>query len=659
MIIFENVHKQYGPQVVLRDVSFRVHPGERVGVVGPNGAGKSTLFGLITGAVSPDRGQVRLRNGLRLGHVRQQLGTPPERQASVLEYTENALPELQRIERSLEELEERLARTGPNGEDDLRRLGELQTRFEHLGGYRLRNRAETVLSGLGFSTDQFRRPFAEFSGGWQMRAELARALTASPDILLLDEPTNYLDVPAVEWLQGFLRGFAGTLLLISHDRFLLNSLTTTTLEALAGNVTRYPGNYDAYVTGRRQRREQAEAARRNKERRRRQIERFVERFRAKNTKASQVQSRIKMLERMDADEENAASAPPSLPKWDLRLPQPARSGLDVARLDEVGLSYDGGRTWVFRHVSLRIERGERLAVVGLNGMGKTTLLRILAGRLEPSEGRCRIGARVVRGYVAQDSSQTLDPNRTVFETALAARGEHGLTAGDVRSFLGAFRFAGAAVDKAVGVLSGGEKVRLGLACVLLDPPNFLILDEPTTHLDIPSREALEQALKHYAGTLCLVSHDIAFVRAVAQGILSMDERGVRRYFGGYDYFREKRAAELAESASACEGRGADQERAAADNRRLKRQRAARRRQELYRKRRPLEKRMSAAEARVDRLETEREDILAELGADTAAARRAELNRRLAQIGAEIRAATAEWEDAAVAIEELLEKFDGD
>ncbi|NOY79984.1 MAG: ABC-F family ATP-binding cassette domain-containing protein [Kiritimatiellaeota bacterium] len=657
MIIFENVCKQYGPQVVLRDVSFRVHPGERVGVVGPNGAGKSTLFGMITGAVSPDRGEVRLRNGLRLGHVRQQLGRPPERRASVLEYTENALPELQRIERALEELEERLARNGRGGEDDLRRLGELQTRFEHLGGYRLRNRAEAVLSGLGFAAEQFQRPFAEFSGGWQMRAELARALTATPDILLLDEPTNYLDVPAVEWLQGFLRGFTGTLLLISHDRFLLNSLTTTTLEALAGNVTRYPGNYDAYVAGRGQRREQAEAARRNSERRRRQIERFVERFRAKNTKSSQVQSRIKMLERMDAEEKKVAPAPPPLPQWDLRLPQPARSGLEVARLDDVGLSYDGGRTWVFRGVSLRIERGERLAVVGLNGMGKTTLLRILAGRLEPSEGRCRIGARVLRGYVAQDSSQTLDGNRTVFETALAARGEHGLTAGEVRSFLGAFRFSAEAIDKPVDVLSGGEKVRLSLACVLLDPPNFLILDEPTTHLDIPSRQALEQALTRYAGTLCLVSHDIAFVRAVAQGILSMDERGVRRYFGGYDYFREKRAAELAESPLPGERRRAE-DRASADARRLKRQRAARRRQELYRERRPLEQQMNAAEARVTRLEAEREDILAELSTGAAAGRRAELNRRLGEIGTEIQHVTTEWEDAAVALEDLLEQFGG-
>ena len=651
MIDFQNVSKSYGTQDVLRESSFRIQAGERVGIVGPNGAGKSTLFALLTGAITPDCGAVSIPHDARIGHMRQQL-RPDEVATTLLEYAEDALPELHDLLAKIHQLEHEFPQLAHRDRDDaLRVLGDCQTEFEHLGGYELRHRAEAALGGLGFATEDFQRPFADFSGGWQMRAELARVLVSRPDILLLDEPTNFLDVPAVEWLHDYLGTFAGTLLLISHDRYLLNTLAGVTLEVMQHRVTRYNGNYDHYVDARRERYEQLLAAHRNQQQRRGQIERFVERFRAKNTKASQVQSRLKMLDRMEEIEIPAHVIRP--PKID--LPSPSRCGAYVMTLENAGASYAPAQ-WVFRHVDLTLERGEKVAVIGPNGRGKTTLLRALADKLDLAEGRRQPGHNVQIGYQSQDFTDTMRPDFTVFETILkAAPQKNGTT---VRNLLGGFGFHGDAVDKPVSVLSGGEKMRLGLARLLVNPPNFLILDEPTTHLDIAAREALQEALRHFDGTICFVSHDVEFVRAVATTVLALEPGGVKRYYGGYDYYREKIEEEriaVAQTERSEETRTAAVPGTREDRKARKRQEADARR-ELARRRKPLEKKMTSAERHLETLEEERDMLLQQLESSEGQLNYARTNRRLQEIQEQIEKMTRTWEDAALAVEALQEEL---
>ena len=650
MIDFRNVSVGFGAQQVLDEVSLRINRGERVGVVGPNGAGKSTLFGLLTGEMTPDRGDIDLPRDLRISHLRQQL-KPVTSDVNLLEYSENALPALIEIQREIESIEAGMdAADEKERERFLKRLGALQTEFEHLGGYAISSRAQAALGGLGFKKSDFHQPFASFSGGWQMRAELARALVADPDLLLLDEPTNFLDIPAVEWLQKYLRDYKGTLVMISHDRFMLNSLTTVTVEVAGGMLTRYAGNYNRYEEDCKLRHEQLEAARGNQDRRREQIEKFVERFRAKNTKSSQVQSRLKMLEKMDEIEiPRVVMRAPRI-----RVPKPPLCGLEIVRLEEAGITYDG-QTWVLKNLDLRIERGEKLALVGMNGMGKTTLLKTIAGRLPLNEGRRVVGNNVVMGYQAQDFAETMDPTKTVLETARAAALQ--VSEREIRGLLGGFFFSGDAVDKKVAVLSGGEKMRLAFARMLLNPPNVLLLDEPTTHLDIASREALENALADYAGTVCLVSHDIEFTRHVAQGILAMTPAGVRRFPGGYDYYHEKMEAEERTRKTSpvtreAGGGSADGEGDPGADKKAQRRERAQRREEVNQRRRPLEKLVKDSEKRLADLEREQDELTGELMKPRQDTDYAKLNRRLSEIHASLADTVERWERASRELEGL-------
>lgn len=530
MIDFIQVTKRFGTQEVLVDVSFRVNAGEHVGVVGPNGAGKSTIFNLISGEMSTDRGDVSLPKNVRIGHLHQQLHAYAQTD-SLIDYATDSIPDLKTIHTEIHELEQTLE-TKENSEQTLKRLGELQHEYEHLGGYEMKSRAEAALSGLGFKESEFNNPFKSFSGGWQMRAELVRVLIARPDILMLDEPSNYLDLPAVEWLQRFLRGFSGTMLLISHDRYLLETLTDRTIEIHGGNAVKYAGGYTYYIKERELRHQQQAAAYRNYMEQKEQLESFIRRFRAKSTKAAQVQSRVKMLEKMEA-----VRRPPRPPQAaNMRIAEPPRCGAHIMQLENIGFSYDGER-WIFRHVDLDIQNGQKIAIVGYNGMGKTTLLRLLAGTLTPDEGTLREGHKVVLGYQSQEFAETMPPEKTVLGVVREANSV--VSEGDVRGLLGSFGFSGDAVTKQVSVLSGGEKIRLAFARIFINPPNFLLLDEPTTHLDIQGREGLEKAIREYPGTVCLVSHDVAFVRGAADRIVSINEDGVSSFPGGYDYYLEK------------------------------------------------------------------------------------------------------------------------
>lgn len=632
MIEFQGVYKQYGPQDVLVDAAFRVTSGERLGIVGPNGAGKSTIFALIEGVSAPDRGAILLPKHVRLGHLRQQLNAHAV-ETSLLGYTERAIPKVEALGDEIEDVETAMSSSAEADRSRmLERLGRLQTEFEHLGGYELRTRAEKALGGLGFEEGSFGRPFRTFSGGWQMRAELARTLIGQPDILLLDEPSNYLDLPAVEWLQRYLREFPGTLLLISHDRYLLESLTSVTLEIERGRVTRYAGNFAYYLREREGRRDRQAAAHKNQQRKRQQIERFVERFRAKNTKATQVQSRIKMLEKME--EVDAPEDGPDLTR--IRIAPPPHCGAEVARLEGVGHSYDGAR-WVLRGVDLAIQRGEKIALVGYNGMGKTTLLRILAGALDPREGKRRLGHQVVVGYQSQEFAETMPPAKSALEIVRAAA--PGASERDVRSLLGSFGFSGPQADKPCEVLSGGEKIRLAFARIFIRPPNLLILDEPTTHLDIHGRRALETALREFAGTLCLVSHDIAFVRAVAEQIVALVPPDIVRYAGGYDYYCEKSAASLASADSAAPAVSKPREQVRSPRGRAGRaQRHAR--QQAVRQ----------AEKAIADLEQEQQTLAATLAGGDGVDYEA-VNRRLAELQDELDRCMQAWEQAMAALEE--------
>lgn len=653
MIEFQSVSKAFGAQVIVRDASIRVGNGERVGIVGANGSGKSTLFALLRGELSPDAGEILVPQRTVIGHLRQRL-TLEEQARPLLEFAEDSLPELRDLGDEIHRLEAELpGLDGAGREATLARLGEAQTQYEHLGGYEVRHRAESALSGLGFNPEDSLRPLAEFSGGWQMRAELARVVSGRPDVLCLDEPTNFLDLPAVEWLNGFLADFPGTLLLISHDRYLLNRLTKVTVELCNGMVTRYAAPYDEYVLLRDERVQQLQAARRNQEKKREQTERFIERFRYKATKANQVQSRVKMLEKMETIHVPEDVLHPPV----IRLPQPQRAGAEVIRLAGVSFAYADAPP-IYSGLDFSLQRGERAAIVGYNGSGKTTLLRLLAGRLEPAAGKRTLGHNVTIGYLAQESAETMPSGQTVFEVAKrAARADFGEA--NLRSLLGALRFGGDTVEKSVDVLSGGERMRLALARILVNPPNLLFLDEPTTHLDIASRKALEDALQKYGGTLCLVSHDVEFVRHVATRVFEVRDRHVVEYFGGYDYFREKKAAEErgetgpAPAVDLSDALPSPPPPKGADRRKQRRERAQER-QRLSVRRKPLEQVVARCEHRIEELETEQQSLAAELGESPSPERVRTINSRLTEIPKEVAAHTEEWETAATKLEAIGE-----
>lgn len=644
MIEFRDVSVRYGPEALFEHASFKINAGERVGIVGPNGSGKSTLFKLILGELSPDTGDVIAEGTPRIGFVRQHL-EPDSPEQTLLQYCLEGIPGFERTERAIARLEEALAteRDPAAKARMLRELGEANTRFEQMGGYSLEARVKESLGGLGYAVEDFARPFATFSGGWRMRAELSRVLASKPELLLLDEPSNYLDLPAVEWLQRFLRGFEGTLVLISHDRYLLRAITRVTIEVDGGTVTRYNGPLDTYLRDREVRYQQLLQAKANQDRKREQLERFIERFRAQATKAAQAQSREKQLEKLEAIKLPARSRSAGY----LRLPKAPHAGAEIVRLEDAAYAYPGADHPIFRHLDLRVMNGDKIAIVGYNGMGKTTLLRVLAGVRKPTEGKAVFGYHVAPGYQSQDLAETMDPDATVFATAKAAAGA--LPEKELRNRLGGFGFDADDCAKPVKVLSGGEKIRLAFLRLFLNPPNFLLLDEPTTHLDLEGRERLQQAVRDYDGTVVLVSHDVEFVRGTAENILEISRRGIRRFHGGYDYYQEKIAEEapLREDAPS-----APAPPKAASSKELRRQRAQERAAKAPEVKR-LRRRVEAAEAAIAKLESEQEALTAALGDGTLDAQGlADAGKRLRAIQFDLAKLTLEWEEAATALEAL-------
>jgi ATPase subunit of ABC transporter with duplicated ATPase domains len=525
MISFTNVTKQYGAQVLFVDASFQVNPGEKVGLVGPNGAGKTTIFRLITGDESADDGAVERPRKMTVGYFRQDVGDLRGR--SVLHETIAGAGEVAELGDELGALEQRMAAAGDDLERVIERFGEVQARYQELGGYELEARAQKILAGLGLSPEQITGDVGHLSGGWKMRVALARILLMRPDTLLLDEPTNYLDLESILWLEQFLREYPGTVVMTCHDRDVMNRVVKKIVEIDGGQVRSYTGDYDFYEQAR-----ALEATRREAEYERQQAMlakelRFVERFRAQAAKAAQVQSRLKKLDKIERLE-----PPRRLVEKQFEFRRPARSGDDVIKVQAVRKAY--GARVVHGGLDLLVRRGERWAVMGENGAGKSTLLKMVAGVLTPDGGEVALGASVAMGYFAQHQMEQLDGEATVVEELQAHAPTAGL--GVLRNLAGAFGFQGDDVEKPVRVLSGGERARLALAKILYDAPNLLVLDEPTNHLDLVTKRALVKALRAYEGTLMFVSHDRAFLRALATRVLELSPAGPRVYGGSYDEY---------------------------------------------------------------------------------------------------------------------------
>jgi len=531
MIQVEAIAKGYAGQRILVDLSWRIPDRERIGLVGPNGAGKTTLCRLLAGVEEPDEGRIVRPRETTVGYLPQEAAGSPE--GSVLAEALAGFADVWQVEREMEEVAARLAAASATESDALTaRYGDLQHRFEALGGYRLETEANAILSGLGFRPPEFTRPLSEFSGGWRMRAMLARLLLQRPSLLLLDEPTNHLDIESLEWLESFLADYEGTVVLVSHDRYFLNRMVTSIAELAPSGLTVYPGDYDEYLVQRQARRELLEAQARNQAKRIAEIERFIERFRYKASKARQVQSRVKMLDRIDRIQvEREARV------IRFAFPQPPRTGRRVATLKGIHKAY--GDNVVYAGVDFEVERGARAALVGPNGAGKSTLLKMLAGALPFDRGERTLGAHVAVHYYAQHQLDALTASLTVLEELERAAPELGQTR--LRTILGTFLFSGDAVEKRIAVLSGGEKARVALAKMLVRPAALLCMDEPTNHLDLASREVLEEALAAFPGTIVFISHDRYFINRIATGIVEINRGALVTYLGSYDDYLDTKA----------------------------------------------------------------------------------------------------------------------
>ena len=537
MISLDNLTVSYGGWTLFDGISFLINEKDRIGLVGKNGAGKTTLLRIITGEQQPSEGAVTINGECSIGYLPQQMRVADT--TTLKAEAEKAFDEVLRLEAEIASLTAEIAeRTDYESEEYealLHRLNDAQDRYHILGGDTREADIEKTLLGLGFKRTDFDRATSEFSGGWRMRIELAKLLLRRPSIFLLDEPTNHLDIESIQWLEEYLKNYNGAVLLISHDRAFLDNVTTRTVELSLGQIYDYKVPYSKFVELRAERRAQQQAAYENQQRMIEKTEEFIEKFRYKPTKSNQVQSRIKQLERLErieVEEEDLATL-------NIKFPPAPRSGQIVAEVKEVGKAF--GEKRIFSDFTFTLERGQKIALVGRNGEGKTTMARMLLGELEQSEGTIKLGANVNIGYYAQNQDDLMDGDFTVFDTL------DRVAVGDIRTrlrdILGAFLFRGEDIDKKVKVLSGGERSRLAMARLMLEPYNLLILDEPTNHMDMRSKDILKRAIQKYDGTVVVVSHDRDFLDGIVDRVYEFRDGGVKEYLGGIYYFLEKRKVE--------------------------------------------------------------------------------------------------------------------
>jgi len=544
MVNLSNIRIAYGERILFKDSSLLIRPMDKIGLVGPNGSGKSTIFRLITGEEHPDDGTVSIDPGIILGYFSQDVGEMTGK--SALQEVLEGAGRVHELNLQMSEMEHTMAdqdqmeKMSDEAMDRfMNRYGEIQMEFQTLGGYDLESNARAILDGLGIPESRQNQSLDSFSGGWKMRIALARILLLNPDVLLMDEPTNHLDIESIIWLESWLKSFKGALMMTSHDREFMTRICSRTIEASGETINIYSGDYDFYLREREIRREQLVAASRRQQAMLAKEEEFIARFAARASHAAQVQSRVKMLEKMER-----VVIPPDPKVMKFKFSPCPRSGDVVVRMDNLAKTWpleDGGVHPVFSGISGVVERGNKIALTGINGAGKSTLLKVLAGLTEATEGTAETGASVSAGYFSQYSGDSLNMNNTVFEELAALLPTESV--GAIKNLLGAFQFSGDDSDKKIGILSGGEKSRVMLASLLARPLNFLMLDEPTNHLDIASREVLLEALQAFEGTVIIVSHDRYFLKHLANRVFEIDHGAMKIYEGDYSYYLEKKGEE--------------------------------------------------------------------------------------------------------------------
>lgn len=650
MIFLTNVAKFYGGKPLFRQATVSVHRGDRIGIVGPNGAGKSTILGMMEGTVSPDEGEVSVEKRIRKGVLPQEL--VPGTDAPVLEEVMNVSDELRFTKERLSQLEHEmglLSEDSPHMEAMIEELGHLQHEFERFDGYTLEARALKVLAGLGFRPEDAYRPWGQFSGGWRMRVALAKILLAEPDVLLLDEPTNHLDLESLLWVEDYLSTYKGAIILVSHDRAFLNKIVSRIVEVDRGRVTSYTGDYDEFERTKQMQEGVILSAYRSQQEKIKRIQKFIDQNRVKARTASRVQSRVKMLEKMERVE------PPAKSKT-LRFsfPQPPHSGRRVLEIN--GLTKRYGSLTVYEGFNFSMERGDRVGLVGPNGAGKSTLLKIMAGILPYDEGTVKYGHMVEPGYFAQHQYESLNSARSILEEAYSV--SPALTEQEVRNLLGAFLFSGDDVYKKVSVLSGGEKSRLALVKILLAPPNLLLMDEPTNHLDIPSCEILEDALRSFRGTLVLITHDRRLMNSICTGVLEIHEGSAEFYHGNYEDYRYKKG--LMERYPAQEipvepETPSVQQEAPRESRKEKRRREAEARSALFKQQAPIKRKIQQIEKELHTKEARKREIEALMADPAIYEEKSKILPLLEEdpvLGKEIEELESRWEELQTRLEEL-------
>jgi ATP-binding cassette subfamily F protein 3 len=587
MITLSSIQKQFGSKTLFKNCSFQIGVRDRIGLIGPNGSGKTTLFKMILGEDSADGGEIRIAKGAKIGYLPQEvISLKGDR---VLEEVLKGATGITSLQDKMKILEEELSSMEDPKEQErvAKEYGKLQERYTILGGYGLESEAKQILQGLGFKEMDFNRATDELSGGWLMRIVLARILLQAPDLLLLDEPTNHLDLESLIWLENFLINYPGAMVIVSHDRVFLNHLIDRIAEIEAEKIDFYYGDYDHYLEEKEARRQILEATYKTQQKKIEQTERFIERFRAKNTKSSQVQSRIKMLEKLERIE-----LPQEKKEIRFQFPAPKRSGHRVVEVKHLHKHY--GETVVYQGIDLHLFRGDKVALVGPNGAGKSTLLKVLAGVLEFEKGELLLGKDVTLAYFAQHQFDLLNLENTVFEEILSIATDESQT--ELRTLLGTFLFSGDDVEKKVSVLSGGEKSRLILAKMLLKPSNFLLLDEPTSHLDIPSRNVLEMALKQFQGTICFITHDRHLINRIANKVIEIDHGIPNIYLGNYDdYLYKKQQIQLEEDQKRALQKGEPSKKRSPNKVKEEKKRKAQQMDQLRRQLSNLEKRLQQIE----------------------------------------------------------------
>ncbi len=603
MLQFDNISLFFGERALFNKISTVINPGERIGLVGPNGAGKSTLLKIIAGEQNPDEGKVILSSASTVGYLPQD-GVDPDPSLTVLGEVEHAFDDIKKLESEYEKAHQELEKYNPGSDEHQKALeeyGRIQHQLENRGAYSLQSEIERVLKGLGFTESDFIRPTTEFSGGWLMRIALAKLLLRQPTYLMLDEPTNHLDIESLQWIESFLKNYDGTVIVVSHDRAFLNSITTRTMALSKGRMDDYAGNYNFYEE---KYAEQQELIRKKYENQKQEIketERFIDRFRYKATKAKQVQSRIKQLEKIELVEPDEAQE-----EITFSFPPPERSGQIVMELENVHKSY--GEHQVFNGIDYQVERGDKIAVVGPNGAGKSTLIRILTGHEPVTDGKRIAGYNVTTSYFAQHQADELNPeNNALDEMKLAAVNENETR---LRTILGCFLFRGDDVFKKVKILSGGEKSRLALAKMLITPANFLIFDEPTNHLDMQSKGILQQALQQFEGSLMIVSHDRDFLDPVVSKTLEVQPGRLHTFKGNVTWYLSKKEQEQGngQADTQSEARTASKTSGEQLSRKEKKRLEAKRRNERYQKIRPVQKQLKSLEKEIETLEKRKAEI---------------------------------------------------